>query len=383
MATTDVSTDQQAAEASVAQSVRDYYGKVLASSADLKTTACCTDVAPPPHIAAALAEVHDEVMERFYGCGSPIPPALEGATVLDLGSGSGRDVYVLSQLVGPTGRVIGVDMTEEQLAVARRHQDWHAERFGHANTDFRHGYIEDLAGAGIPDASVDVVVSNCVVNLSPDKPRVLSEIFRVLKPGGELYFSDIFSDRRLPASLLDDPVLVGECLAGALYTEDFRRALERVGCPDARTLAASPVTISDPDIEVKIGFATFTSRTIRAFKLPLEDRCEDYGQVAVYHGTIAEHPHAFDLDDHHRLHTGKPALVCGNTADMLAATRYAAHFVGGATLSSAAAAPTAPKVQMGGGVSTADIRMAPPTPAFAFVSRASTGLRPRCRAGTR
>lgn len=326
MATTDVSTDQQAAEASVAQSVRDYYGKVLASSADLKTTACCTDVAPPPHIAAALAEVHDEVMERFYGCGSPIPPALEGATVLDLGSGSGRDVYVLSQLVGPTGRVIGVDMTEEQLAVARRHQDWHAERFGHANTDFRHGYIEDLAGAGIPDASVDVVVSNCVVNLSPDKPRVLSEIFRVLKPGGELYFSDIFSDRRLPASLLDDPVLVGECLAGALYTEDFRRALERVGCPDARTLAASPVTISDPDIEVKIGFATFTSRTIRAFKLPLEDRCEDYGQVAVYHGTIAEHPHAFDLDDHHRLHTGKPALVCGNTADMLAATRYAAHF---------------------------------------------------------
>ncbi|MDX3406096.1 hypothetical protein PV708_07630 [Streptomyces sp. ME02-6977A] len=86
------------------------------------------------------------------------------------------------------------------------------------------------------------------------------------------------------------------------------------------------MTISDPDIEVKIGFATFTSRTIRAFKLPLEDRCEDYGQVAVYHGTIAEHPHAFDLDDHHRLHTGKPALVCGNTADMLAATRYAAHF---------------------------------------------------------
>lgn len=199
--------------------------------------------------------------------------------------------------------MIGVDMTEEQLAVARRHQDWHAERFGHANTDFRHGYIEDLAGAGIPDASVDVVVSNCVVNLSPDKPRVLSEIFRVLKPGGELYFSDIFSDRRLPASLLDDPVLVGECLAGALYTEDFRRALESAGCPDARTVAASPVTISDPDIERKIGFAAFTSRTIRAFKLPLEDRCEDYGQVAVYHGTIAEHPRAFDLDDHHRFHT--------------------------------------------------------------------------------
>ncbi|WND39766.1 methyltransferase domain-containing protein [Streptomyces sp. BB1-1-1] len=326
MATIDVPPVQRTARASVAESVRDYYGKVLASSADLKTSACCTDTAPPPHIAAALAQVHDEVMERFYGCGSPIPPALEGATVLDLGCGTGRDVYVLSQLVGPAGRVIGVDMTEEQLAVARRHQDWHAERFGHANTDFRHGYIEDLTAAGIPDGSVDVVVSNCVVNLSPDKPRVVSEIFRVLKPGGELYFSDIFADRRLPSALLDDPVLVGECLAGALYTEDFRRILADNGCPDARATASSPVTISDPEIERKIGFATFTSRTVRAFKLPLEDRCEDYGQVAVYRGTLTEHPHAFDLDDHHRFHTGKPMLVCGNTADMLGATRYAAHF---------------------------------------------------------
>ncbi|MEU2911961.1 methyltransferase domain-containing protein [Streptomyces massasporeus] len=326
MATIGTSPERQEADSTVAESVKDYYGRVLASSADLKTSACCTDEAPPPHIAAALGAVHDEVMERFYGCGSPIPPALEGATVLDLGCGSGRDAYVLSQLVGPTGRVIGVDMTEEQLAVARRHQDWHAERFGHANTDFRHAYIEDLAAAGIPDASVDVVVSNCVVNLSPDKPRVLAEIFRVLRPGGELYFSDIFADRRLPAALLDDPVLVGECLAGALYTEDFRRILDRTGCPDARTVATTPVTISDLAIKRRIGFAGFTSRTVRAFRLPLEDRCEDYGQVAVYHGTIAEYPHAFDLDDHHRFHTGKPELVCGNTADMLSATRYAPHF---------------------------------------------------------
>jgi SAM-dependent methyltransferase len=321
--TVDVS---QAALPSVEETVKDYYGRVLGSSADLKTSACCTDAAPPPHIAAALGGVHEEVMDRFYGCGSPIPPVLEGATVLDLGCGSGRDAYVLSQLVGPTGRVIGVDMTEEQLAVARRHQDWHAERFGYANTDFRHAYIENLEAAGIADASVDLVVSNCVVNLSPDKPRVFSEIFRVLKTGGELYFSDLFADRRLPAELLDDPVLVGECLAGALYTEDFRRLMQDSGCPDARTVTASPVAISDPDIERKIGFAAFTSRTVRAFKLPLEDRCEDYGQVAVYHGGIAEHPHAFDLDDHHRFHTGKPMLVCGNTADMLSATRYAAHF---------------------------------------------------------
>ncbi|WP_216372941.1 hypothetical protein [Streptomyces tailanensis] len=144
----------------------------------------------------------------------------------------------------------------------------------------------------------------------------------MLRPGGELYFAD----RRLPAGLLDNPVLVGECLAGALYTEDFRRLLERAGCPDARTVATSPVTLDDPEVERKIGFGAFTSCTVRAFKLPLEDRCEDYGQVAVYHGALPEHPYAFDLDDHHRLHTGKPMLMCGSTAGMLSATRYAPHF---------------------------------------------------------
>ncbi|WP_269475740.1 methyltransferase domain-containing protein [Streptomyces gossypiisoli] len=147
--TVDVSEESRAPGTSVEEAVKDYYGKVLASSADLKTSACCTNAAPPPHIAAALGRVHEEVLDRFYGCGSPIPPALEGATVLDLGCGSGRDAYVLAQLVGPTGRVIGVDMTDEQLAVARRHTDWHAQRFGYANVEFRRGYIEDLAAAGI------------------------------------------------------------------------------------------------------------------------------------------------------------------------------------------------------------------------------------------
>jgi SAM-dependent methyltransferase len=311
---------------SVTDAVKEYYGTVLSSSQDLKTSACCIAEPPPAHIADALTRVHDEVQDRFYGCGSPIPAAVDGITVLDLGCGSGRDAFVLSQLVGAEGRVVGVDMTEEQLAVARRHQDWHAERFGYANTEFHQGYIEDLAAAGVADGSVDLVVSNCVLNLSPDKPRVFREIFRVLKPGGELYFSDVFADRRLPAALMDDPELVGECLAGALYTEDFRRLMQASGCADARTVATTPITLSSPEIERKIGFAAFTSRTVRAFKLPLEDRCEDYGQIAVYRGTTTEHPHAFDLDDHHRFHTGRPVLVCGNTADMLERTRYAPHF---------------------------------------------------------
>jgi len=311
---------------SILDTVRDYYGRVLKSSADLKTSACCLAEALPAHVAAVLPELHDEVKDRFYGCGSPIPPALEGLTVLDLGCGSGRDCYVLSKLVGRDGRVIGLDMTEEQLAVAQRHREYHARKFGWDNTEFRQGYIEDLAGAGMADASVDLVVSNCVLNLSPDKPRAFREIFRVLRPGGELYFSDVFADRRIPAPLAQDPVLLGECLGGALYLEDFRRVMADCGCRDARVVSSTPLALTDADIARKAGSIRFFSMTIRAFKLELEDRCEDFGQVATYAGSIGELPHAFDLDDHHHFQAGKPMLVCGNTADMISRTRYARHF---------------------------------------------------------
>ncbi|MDP3333766.1 MAG: methyltransferase domain-containing protein [Methylococcaceae bacterium] len=310
----------------ISESVRHYYGQVLQSSDDLKTSACCSIDAMPSYLKALLAGLHPEVLERFYGCGSPLPLALAGKTVLDLGCGTGRDCYLLSKLVGPTGRVIGVDMTPEQLEVAVRHRDWHAERFGFANVEFLHGHIENLTTVGILDNSIDVVVSNCVINLSPEKPRVLAEIFRVLKPGGELYFSDVFADRRIPAELRQDPVLLGECLGGALYWEDFRRILQDLDCPDVRKVKQNPISIDDPEVFAKIGMVKFDSVTVRAFKMPLEDRCEDFGQVAVYSGTIDLHPHSFDLDDHHHFETGRPLRVCGNTAGMLAGSRYGNHF---------------------------------------------------------
>jgi len=306
--------------------VKSYYGSVLQSSSDLRTTACAASQAPPPHIKRALSKIHPEVISRFYGCGSPIPPLLAGLTVLDLGCGTGRDCYVLSQLVGAAGHVIGVDMTDEQLAVAKRHQDWHAQQFGFANVEFRNGQIEDLTALGVADASIDLVISNCVLNLTPNKARVFAEIFRVLKPGGELYFSDIFSDRRIPAALLQDPVLRGECLAGALYMEDFRRMFSAHGCADVRIMASADIAIQDAEVDAKIGFARFTSRTVRAFKLELEDRCEDYGQVATYKGGIPEQNHDFVLDDGHRMEIRKSTLVCGNTADMISGTRYAPYF---------------------------------------------------------
>ncbi len=308
--------------------VSDYYGRVLRGTADLATNACCPTEAMPAHLRPLVGLVHDEVSSRFYGCGSPIPAALEGCTVLDLGCGTGRDAVLCSALAGPTGRVIGVDMTAEQIAVAERHVGYHTERLGYSapTLSFRRGYIEDLGSVGIADASVDVVISNCVVNLSPDKGRVLAEVFRVLKPGGELYFADIFASRRVPRELVDDPVLYGECLSGAMYVEDFRRMLREVGCSDYRTMTRRVVTVGDPAIAARVGHIEFTSRTVRAFKLPLEDQCEDYGQVAVYRGTERHSPVRFALDDHHVFERGRPMLVCGNTADMLSSTRFAEHF---------------------------------------------------------
>ena len=309
--------------------IKEYYGRILQSAKDLKTDACCTTGSLPSHLRAIVEQIGAEIVEKFYGCGSPIPSAIEGCTVLDLGCGTGRDAYICSKLAGEAGRVIGVDMTEQQLEIARRHVEGQARRFGFSkpNVTFLQGYMEDLGALGIGDASVDVVISNCVINLSPDKERLFGEIFRVLKPGGELLFADVFADRRLPASWREDPVLLGECLAGAMYVEDFRRLLQNLGVPDSRVISRRRIAIDNREIETKVGLTRFYSMTVRAFKLAsLEDRCEDFGQVARYLGTIVGAPHSFVLDDHHEFVTGKRMPVCGNTAAMLQETRFGRHF---------------------------------------------------------
>ncbi|MCL2766101.1 MAG: methyltransferase domain-containing protein [Peptococcaceae bacterium] len=316
-------------EQSVTEIVKEYYGKTLQSTEDLLSGACCALDRPPVEIRKVLPLIADEILTKFYGCGSPLPPLLEGMTVLDLGCGTGRDVYIASNLVGETGRSIGVDMTTEQIAIAKKYQEEQRERFGFqsSNVTLLQGYIEDLKSLGIEDNSVDVVISNCVINLSPAKEQVFKEIYRVLKPGGELYFADVFSDRRIPEALANDPVLRGECLGGTLYTEDFRRIMAKCGWADFRYTSIRVLDTDNEEIINKLGFASFSSRTVRAFKLnDLEDICEDYGQVAYYDGSISGYPHFFDLDDHHRFITGKPMLVCGNTASMLTNTRYRKAF---------------------------------------------------------
>ena len=325
-----------AADASAAAVAR-YYGTTLRTRADLKTSVCrCSDAAAPPAAAALLRRVHPDVLARFYGCGSPLPDLLGGRTTLDLGCGAGRDVFVCAQAVGAAGRAVGVDSTAPLLAVAAAHEGWHARAFGYAraNTQFLAGSIDALAAAGVAAASVDVVTSNCVLNLLPPARRetALREAHRALKPGGELLICDVVADRRLPAELRRDEELLGECLAGALYRADFVRALRAAGFAAAWIVDSRALAVDDAAVRARIGPAAFTADTVRAFKLEPADvddgsgAREDYAQTARYRGTIDGHPHAYALARGLVFITGVPTPVDGITARVLAHTRYAAAF---------------------------------------------------------
>lgn len=307
--------------------VQDYYGKQLQSSADLKTTACCDISSTPEWLKPLVSRIHPEVLSRYYGCGLVCPSLLSGCRVLDLGCGSGRDVYALAQLVGPEGKVVGVDMTDEQLDVAQTHQEWHAKEFGYANVQFIKGYIEKLDELDLEPGSFDVIVSNCVVNLSPDKAAVLDGIYRLLKPGGEFYFSDVYADRRVPEAVKNDSVLYGECLGGALYWNDFLRMANAAGFADPRLVEDRPLEVTDSALAAQTGNLRFFSATYRLFKLDgLESACEDYGQAVIYKGTIPHSAQRFILDKHHSIEVGRVFPVCGNTWRMLKETRFADHF---------------------------------------------------------
>lgn len=311
------------------ETVKQYYGSTLTGSDDLQTDACCTGDAVPAYLKGILADIHPEVSGKYYGCGLVAPELLAGKRILDLGSGSGQDCFVLSALVGEQGEVVGVDMTDEQLVVANDHIEYHRDRFGfeRANVKFLKGYIEHLDALPLEKNSFDVIVSNCVINLSPDKAAVLRQACELLKTGGELYFSDVYADRRVPAALLEDPLLYGECLSGALYWNDFIRLAKGAGFLDPRLVSSRPLSINSDEIAGRVAPIGFYSATYRLFKLPeLEPACEDYGQAVIYRGTIPHCPQVFVLDGHHAMEAGKVFPVCGNTWRMLYDTRFRDHF---------------------------------------------------------
>jgi SAM-dependent methyltransferase len=174
------------------------------------------------------------------GCGNPVALASirEGETVLDLGSGAGFDAFLAAKAVGASGRVIGVDMTPEMIAKAREN----ARRGGYGNVEFRLGEIEHLP---VADSSVDLIISNCVINLSPDKPQVFADAFRVLRPGGRLTVSDIVLLRPLPPALANSVAAYAGCIAGASMKEDYLSMLRRAGFSDIQVVGESPFNIGD------------------------------------------------------------------------------------------------------------------------------------------
>lgn len=224
--------------------IREHYAERIKSNASCcgPSNCCSTDSnLYPLDLLATLPEGESPIS---YGCGDPITLAslLPGQTVLDLGSGAGLDCFFAAKLVGETGRVIGVDMTPEMLERARSS----AKRMNLTNVEFRHGYIEDLP---VKSDTVDVIISNCVINLSPDKSRVFAETFRVLKPGGKLAVSDIVTDGPLPEAVKQSLSAWAGCVAGAVEAEDYIGMMEAVGFTD---VSVTPVFFDRKTVEAAL-----------------------------------------------------------------------------------------------------------------------------------
>lgn len=206
------------------EAVREHYGELARTS-----NACCASGSSTLYDENLLQALPSDISGFSLGCGDPITLAQlqPGETVLDLGSGGGLDCFLAAQQVGATGRAIGVDMTPDMLAKARAN----AERLQVSNVEFREGYLEALP---VEDQTVDVVISNCVINLSPDKPRVFREVFRVLKPGGRVAVSDIVTNGKLPEAVQQSMASWGACVAGALDQREYVRGLREAGFVDVR-----------------------------------------------------------------------------------------------------------------------------------------------------
>ncbi|XP_038434589.1 arsenite methyltransferase isoform X6 [Canis lupus familiaris] len=264
---------------------------------------------------------------RYYGCGLVIPECLENCWILDLGSGSGRDCYALSQLVGETGHVTGIDMTESQVEVAKKYIEYHMEKYGFQtpNVTFLHGYIEKLEEIGIKDESYDIVISNCVINLVPDKQAVLQEVYRVLKHGGELYFSDVYASLELPEEIRTHKILWGECLGGALYWKDLAVLAQKIGFCPPRLVTANLITVQNKELERVIGDCRFVSATFRLFKLPKTgpaERCQ-----VIYNGGITGHEKELIFDANFTFKEGEIIEVDKETAAILKNSRFAKDFL--------------------------------------------------------
>ncbi len=329
----------------VERAVRERYS---AAARTREEALCCPTSYDPHHLDA----IPREILERDYGCGDPSVYVREGDVVLDLGSGAGKICFIAAQLVGPSGRVIGVDMNDEMLELARKAAPVVAQDLGYANVEFRRGRIQDLAldqehvnrylaqhpvtsihdlasledlcdelrreKPLIPGDSVDIVVSNCVLNLvhQSHKAQLIREIFRVLKRGGRVAISDIVSDEPIPQALRDDPELWSGCISGAFEEGEILNELEASGFYGIQLdrWEAEPFATVE-GIE-------FRSVTITARK-GKEGPCHEAHQAVVYRGPWKQ----VEDDDGHVLRRGERSAVCAKTFAILTSEPYAAGII--------------------------------------------------------
>ncbi len=327
----------------VEAAVRDRY---MAAARVAEPALCC----PTAYDPGLLAAIPTEVVARDYGCGDPTRHVHPGETVLDLGSGSGKACFLACQVVGPSGRVIGVDMNDEMLALARRAAPEVARRVGFANVEFRRGRIQNLrqdptwlddrlrqrpvrSAEGlallegdiaaqerdrplVTDRSIDVVVSNCVLNLvRPDEKRALfGEIFRVLRRGGRAIVSDIVCDEDVPSELRADPELWSGCVSGAFREDALLEAFEAAGFYGITILARSQAPWR------AVEGIEFRSITVAAWK-GKEGPCWDQKHAVVYRGPFRQ----VEDDDGHVLRRGVRTAVCGKTFDIYSQEPYLSH----------------------------------------------------------
>jgi ubiquinone/menaquinone biosynthesis C-methylase UbiE len=317
-----------------------YSGAAKQSEAAL----CC----PVDYDAKYLEILPHELIERDYGCGDPSRYVQRGETVLDLGSGGGKICYIASQVVGPEGRVIGVDMNDDMLALARQYQQSIGDAIGHHNTEFHKGRIQDLAldlehfenylaenpvGSSndwlrastfadqmrrvepmIASDSIDVIVSNCVLNLvnSSDRQQLFDEMIRVLRRGGRAVISDIVSDEVVPEEMKNDPKLWSGCISGAFVEHDFLQAFEAAG------FYGVEVVVRQQKPWATIDGIEFRSTTVRAFK-GKDGPCMDHKQAVIYNGPWSR----VTDDDDHTLVRGIRTAVCEKTFHIYTQPPYA------------------------------------------------------------
>ncbi|MGE0826855.1 MAG: methyltransferase domain-containing protein [Candidatus Binatia bacterium] len=329
----------------VEESVRQRYA---AGAQQAEAALCCPVEYDPRYLEVLPAEI----IEKDYGCGDPSQYLKPGETVLDLGSGTGKICYIAAQVVGPTGRVIGIDMTPEMLAVAEKHRRQIGDQLGFHNVEFRRGRIQDLrtnlhtteeylhrhpiASVNdlqafeafqaeqattqplVADDSVDVVVSNCVLNLVHDssKRQLFGEIFRVLRNGGRAVISDIVADEPVPAHLKHDPELWSGCISGALQEHEFLQAFADAG------FYGMAVLKRDETPWRTVEGIEFRSVTVVAYK-GKQGACWDCNQAVIYRGPWSE----VKDDDGHTLIRGVPMAVCEKTFRLYTREPYAQDII--------------------------------------------------------